>query len=131
MTVQVDNLNMAQSKVLNAIDPSALEEIRTLQVEGEEDLVQKIISLFCKTAPLQITKIKVAIQTKDFHTLMLEAHSLKSSSAQVGAVKMQGYCKKLEEIGRAASDQDNSILSLTNELESEFKGVEAELRLFR
>ncbi|THB78290.1 MAG: response regulator [Desulfobacteraceae bacterium] len=75
------------------IAPEALNDIRNLQVEGEPDLLTKIITSF-------ITNTEPAIEELNTHPpvnrVMAMAHTLKSSSANIGAMKLSGICKELE-----------------------------------
>jgi len=53
------------------------------------------------------------------------AHTLKSSSAQVGARKLSALCKELEARGRAGRIRD--ALELVEEITRELKAVQAAL----
>jgi HPt (histidine-containing phosphotransfer) domain-containing protein len=86
-----------------AIDPSALASLRELQGEGEPDIVSEVCDLFVKHAPERITSIEQAIKSGDAKGLLMAAHSLKSSSAYVGAMRLSTLSKELELMGRTGA----------------------------
>ncbi|MCD6581286.1 MAG: response regulator [Desulfuromusa sp.] len=87
----------------DVIDQKALENIRALQSEGAEDILTRIITLFLDDTPKQLEQLHQALLDKDANTIRSIAHSLKSSSASLGALKMSALLKDLEEKGRTNS----------------------------
>jgi CheY-like chemotaxis protein len=83
------------------IDPQALDQIRSLQREGMPDLVEKVINLYLQDAPHLIQAIQEAVAQGDPLALKKAAHTLKSSSANLGAVTLAELCKTLEMMGHA------------------------------
>jgi|GEM_PF-593110 len=83
------------------IDPKALDQIRALQREGMPDLVDKVINLYFQETPHLMQAIQDAIARGDAGALKKAAHSLKSSSANLGADALAELCKTLELMGRA------------------------------
>jgi signal transduction histidine kinase/DNA-binding response OmpR family regulator/HPt (histidine-containing phosphotransfer) domain-containing protein len=87
----------------DVIDPKALSNIRSLQSEDAEDILTQIINLFLADTPDQLTRLQQALDLNDGGTVRNIAHSLKSSSANLGATKLSELLKKLEEKGRNSS----------------------------
>jgi HPt (histidine-containing phosphotransfer) domain-containing protein len=83
------------------IDPQALDQIRSLQREGMPDLVEKVINLYLQDTPHLIQAIQEAVAQGDPLALKKAAHTLKSSSANLGAVTLAELCKTLEMMGHA------------------------------
>ena len=83
------------------IDPKALDQIRSLQREGMPDLVEKVINLYLQDTPHLIQAIQEAVAQGDPLALKKAAHTLKSSSANLGAVTLAELCKTLEMMGHA------------------------------
>jgi len=103
------------------LEYEALEGIRSLQSEGAEDILTKIISLFLEDTPKQLKKLEQAIRDQDANKICSIAHSLKSSSANLGAIKLSLCFKNLEQKGR-----DNSLLMATKlfeETKIEFQNI--------
>ncbi|HWQ95507.1 MAG TPA: response regulator [Gammaproteobacteria bacterium] len=84
-----------------AMDDKALDKIRALQMEGEPDLLSEIIASYLGDAPVQLEAIHRAVATGDAEGLRRSAHSMKSSSANLGATVLSSLCKELEEMGRS------------------------------
>ena len=82
------------------IDPLALDNIRSLQRPGAPDILQKLVSLYTSTAPGQLSQLSTGLDTRDAKVIEEQAHSLKSSSANLGANKLAALFKELERMGR-------------------------------
>lgn len=86
-----------------AIDRSVLASLQELQDEGEPDIVAEVGALFIKHAPEKLLAIEKAAVSGDAKGLQIAAHSLKSSSAYVGAMRLSAMCKELEQAGRSGA----------------------------
>jgi CheY-like chemotaxis protein/HPt (histidine-containing phosphotransfer) domain-containing protein len=83
------------------IDQKALDNIRKLQRPGAPSILDKIIDLYFVDAPRQILTMRDALAAGDDLALKRAAHTLKSSSANLGALDLAGSCKKMEDAGAA------------------------------
>ena len=88
------------------LDYEILEELREVMEEEFTD----IILVYMDSAPQLLKKIKEATDSGDIKGLISPAHSLKSSSANVGAMRVSGVAKKLEHAARK-SDFDVAAIS--------------------
>jgi HPt (histidine-containing phosphotransfer) domain-containing protein len=84
-----------------AIDMTVLTSLRELQEEGDPDIIAEVVGLFLKHSPEKIAAIMHAAEDGDAKGLQLAAHSLKSSSAYVGAMRLSAMSKELEQMGRS------------------------------
>ena len=82
------------------IDPKAIEQIRALQQPNGENLLGSIISLFIDESARLQGCIAEAIENSDCDAVRQYAHSLKSCSANVGAVEVTSLSVALETAGR-------------------------------
>ena len=99
------------------IDQSVLNSLRDLQMPGKPDILKRVISAYLSsTAPLLVT-LKEAYSAKDIEGTQNSAHTLKSSSANVGAIKLSELCKELE-IGCRNNTLENAAF-LISSIESE------------
>jgi HPt (histidine-containing phosphotransfer) domain-containing protein len=89
-----------------AIDRNALKELADLQEEGEPDIIEEVGGVFLTHAPAKIDAIAEAASKGDLKVLERAAHSLKSSSAYVGAMRLSAMCRELEEQARAGSVEE-------------------------
>jgi two-component system, sensor histidine kinase and response regulator len=83
-----------------AIDPRALAALRALQIAGRPDIVRTTILLYLEHAPQLLINLKEAAASNDLDAMAYASHSLKSSSANVGAVALSAHCKELETLVR-------------------------------
>jgi len=83
-----------------ALDPSALAELRTFCDPGEDDLVAELVEIFLDDTPKRLDALGTAVGAGDARGIAAEAHAMKSSSGQLGAVVFSALCKELETRGR-------------------------------
>jgi CheY-like chemotaxis protein len=102
----------------NLIDPAALENIRSLQTDGADDILTRIIEIFIADTPGQLLKMRQAVKHKEASIIRNIAHSLKSSSANLGATSLSALLKDMEEKGRQNYLQGAE--ELINRIETEF-----------
>ncbi|MBI2748057.1 MAG: response regulator [Burkholderiales bacterium] len=83
------------------IDVKALDVIRALQRPGTPDLLARIVARYMEDAPRLAQSMREAIAAGDGGALQRAAHTLKSSSATLGALRLAELCKELESRARA------------------------------
>jgi HPt (histidine-containing phosphotransfer) domain-containing protein len=103
---------------LPATDPGALDRLRRF---GGGKLLREMIALFLAAAPERIEAARSAGARGDIAGAELALHSLKSSSAQLGALRMQRLCEQGEHRARAGSI--DGLTELARELEDELTRV--------
>jgi len=86
-----------------AINPRALDAIRQLPGPNGARLVERVIDAYLTDAEIRFAQLAAAVGTGDAAGLRQAAHSLKSSSANVGAEHVAGLCQELEMIARRGS----------------------------
>ena len=82
------------------IDPTPLNAIRDLEEAGNDGLLGTIVELFQSQSTELCEIIQSAVSTGDAAGLCEAAHSLKSSSANVGAMRVSALSYDLEIAGR-------------------------------
>jgi HPt (histidine-containing phosphotransfer) domain-containing protein len=107
------------------LDPRPLDQIRAFQRPGAPSVVGKVIGMYLKTAPELLTKLRTATVEKDSKAVQQAAHSLKSSSANLGAMAMAEMCRALEAAARAGGCPESC--EDIEALETEFHQVKIEL----
>ena len=103
------------------LDAGALDNIRKLQRDGGLDILAKIINLYLKNAPPMLEKLQEATSTGNAELLRGMAHSMKSSSAYLGAKTLADLYRELETMGRE-KNMDSAMATL-GILEFEFESV--------
>lgn len=85
---------------LAAIDLGVLNGIRAVGSPGPESELARIVGTFMDDSMRMSEEIADAICVSDAERLYLAAHTLKSSSAKVGALQVSDLSRQLEEAGR-------------------------------
>ena len=63
-------------------------------------MLGELIQLYLDDMPNRLDGIRTAIETQDSAALRREAHRLKGSSQQMGAMRLTTLCAELENFGR-------------------------------
>lgn len=87
------------------LDPHRIEQ---LQLLGGPDLRGQMYGLFLEHAPDRINGVLKGWEEKDFKRIERNAHSLKSSAGNLGAMELMDLCQKIES---AAEQSDETMLS--------------------
>ncbi|MCZ6874761.1 MAG: response regulator, partial [bacterium] len=106
-----------------AIDPTVLDALRELPTGAE--IVAKILRTYLSTTPSLLDNLWDAIKHDDASSIRQAAHSFKSASGNVGAVRLATLCKALETMGRA-NDIDNAA-ELLADIDQEYATVQKAL----
>ena len=76
------------------------------------DLLPKVLHMYLNHAPQLLNTMRDAVAHSDAPALQQAAHSLKSSSANVGAMQLAAFSKEMEALGKAQQvTQAVSLLS--------------------
>jgi len=84
----------------DVIHQQALDNIRALSPANGDALLERVLQAFLSDTPALLHTIQLAIASDDAGQLRKAAHSLKSSSANVGAHALAQRCKEIEQLGR-------------------------------
>jgi two-component system sensor histidine kinase/response regulator len=84
-----------------AVDEAVLDGIRALNRARGDVIVARVVTAYLASAPSQIDEIRGCIEEGDAEGLRFVAHSLKSSSGNVGARGLRDLARALEEAARA------------------------------
>ncbi len=84
------------------VDHTAWETIATFQRPGQPNVLHKIIGLYLTSSQAQVTQLRQALQGQEYDAIRIAAHTLKSSSATLGAHRLATLAKQLEEACRTA-----------------------------
>jgi CheY-like chemotaxis protein/HPt (histidine-containing phosphotransfer) domain-containing protein len=108
-----------------SIDHEALEKIRALQRQGKPDLLARVINIYLEDSLRLLESLRQALSRGEGVGVYRRAHSLKSSSANVGALRLAALCEDLEKSGeRESMDQVHQRIA---RIEEEYETVRIEL----
>lgn len=103
------------------VDESILDNYRQVQQPGKPDLIKRLVRVYLKSSPKILQDISQAAKSNDTEKLWRSAHSLKSSSANLGACRLALLCEELEIMGR--ENRVDDPVRIAREIEAEFKEV--------
>jgi len=104
---------------LGLIEMKAIDNLKEIGAKTGKDLVGVLIEMYRNSVPQSIESMRNLLESKDFESLGREAHSLKSSSANLGVSVIREVSKKIE-IGILKNELDpEQIKSLILEIEKD------------
>lgn len=115
---QIDNMPM--------LSPKRLEQIRSLDTSGGHKLVHKILRTFLESTDGYVHQLQQAIREGDADNLYRSAHTLKSSSANIGAESLSAIFKQLEGYGR--TEELTGARLLQENLQQHYQQVIVEIK---
>lgn len=87
------------------LNQAALEQLRHLNTgDGQDHLLNRLIDVYGRESPKLVDQLDVAGKIGNLKAIEIAAHTLKSSSAQLGAEDFSAICKKIEIIARENSE---------------------------
>ncbi|HWW68422.1 MAG TPA: Hpt domain-containing protein, partial [Duganella sp.] len=103
------------------INRQALQNIRALSSGNGEALLERVLHAYLEDTPTHLRTIKSAIDSGSTVQMRKAAHSLKSSSANVGADALAQRCREMEQLGR--NDTTAGAAALLDDMERSFQAV--------
>ena len=104
-----------------AVDLDILRSYEKIQLDGEPDLIVELIDLYLEDARRRLAVMKLWLAKRNWLSLKREAHSLRGSSGNLGALQMVLICDEIE--GLESTDLFPSIEALLGCLEQELEQV--------
>ncbi|HOV87306.1 MAG TPA: response regulator, partial [Syntrophobacteraceae bacterium] len=92
------------------IDWEVWNALRELEQKDDPDFLTMLIGLYVENTPSLVRDLREAAASDDWNGLRRAAHSLKSSSANLGAKIPAALCRQLEALGQAGSTRDTSSI---------------------
>ncbi len=109
----------------SVLDPSALQQLRLIAGEGASEFIVEAIECYLEEAPKLLQAVRTSAAAHDITALQRSAHTLKASSATIGATVLTQLCQTLEHMPKeqALAATDHFL-----QLESEYIRVQAALQ---
>jgi HPt (histidine-containing phosphotransfer) domain-containing protein len=99
----LDPLIEDESSEFSIIDRSIIQSICQMAGSRATTLMASLIQAYQEDAPLYYEAIKAAIEADDAEALRKAAHTLRSSSANLGGLMLANACKQLEDLARTGT----------------------------
>jgi HPt (histidine-containing phosphotransfer) domain-containing protein len=109
-----------------AIDAATLEGLSQLDPGGSNRLIERVLTTYRSSLARLMGQIDEARQGSDLASVRLSAHTLKSSSASVGALQLSSLCAAAELAARDGRSGD--LQPLLDQLAAEAARVDVAVR---
>lgn len=112
------------------LDPAALARLGELDPSGENRLLERILKAFQTSVARLRPQLEVARHSDDRPTIRLVAHTLKSSSASIGALQLSRLCAQIEAEIRLESTDDlgASLTAFDHALDNALRAIDTLLK---
>lgn len=100
------------------IDQQAIENLRALNPGDNDEFLREITGIFLEDTPQRIAELDQSLAAGDVPKFTRAAHSIKGSSANLGAVALKAVAEQLEHHSRTHGLKD--VTELVGRVKSEF-----------
>lgn len=107
------------------IDSQSIENLRALNPGDNDEFLREIITIYLEDTPQRIAELDQSLANGDIPRFTRAAHSVKGSSANLGASVVRSVAEKLEH--QSAREGLDNVAALLAELKTEFARAQAEL----
>ena len=113
-----------------ALDAGALARLTELDPTGENRLVDRVLQAFRASVLRLRPQLDAARQSGDRSAIRLVVHTLKSSSASIGALSLSQLCAQIETVIRvdATADLSAPLAALDTDLDDALRAIDALLK---
>jgi two-component system, sensor histidine kinase len=120
----------AEAKPTHARPPSQLDlgslnQLRELQGNNGDSVLAELAEIFLGSTPALLTSIATSAHSHDHETLTSASHTLKSSSANLGANRLSRICAQLQDAAEARIVEQYQPLA--TDIAEQYEVVQAEL----
>ncbi|HEX2853583.1 MAG TPA: Hpt domain-containing protein [Opitutaceae bacterium] len=110
---------------LPIIDSQAIENLRALTPDDNDEFLREIAGIFLEDTPQRLAELDDSLAAGDAPKFTRAAHSIKGSSSNLGAAALRAAAEKLEHHSHRAGLVD--VLPLMNDVKTEFARAKVEL----
>ena len=110
---------LADTRSLQVLDGAALAGLRELDPTGKNQLLERVLAAFRTSTERLLPQLREALGKADTEAMRYVAHTLKSSAASVGGMKVSAICAALE--SRIRSGDTTNLAAHVQELDEEAK----------
>lgn len=111
---------------LPTIDPEAIANLKELNPGDGGEFLREIVAIYIEDTPKRLADLRACLATGDVTGLTRAAHTIKGSSANVGAQALKAIAERLEFISRR--EGLGGVAPLIAGCEAEFARATDELR---
>lgn len=111
------------------LDAQALDRLRELDPTGQNRLIERVFSAFEASLARLVPQLDAARADSDWQAVRQVAHTLKSSSASIGALALSRLCADVE--SRVRQSQLDGLPARLDALAAEVGRVQRALRVLQ
>ena len=119
MTVQTTE--PSRLAALPLLDESAIAALRDPELGGDPEFLVEVVEAFLGDSPPRLQTLRASLEGGDAEAIGRAAHSLKGSSGNFGAMRMQTLCADIERLSRAG--ELATMEPLVDQLDAEYGHV--------
>lgn len=107
------------------IDADAIENLRSLNPDDGDEFLREIVGIFLEDTPHRLAELDQSLASGDAAKFIRAAHSIKGSSANLGASLLRTAAERLEHHAKTTGLADTT--QLVNAVKTEFARAQQEL----
>lgn len=98
-------LSASRVHAIACLDAAALSGLRELDPQGRNGLIGRVVKGFQDSLARLVPQLRSAMQANDNHAIRYVSHTLKSSSASIGALRLSSLCAEIEAAVRSGQTE--------------------------
>jgi histidine phosphotransfer protein HptB len=108
------------------LDPQAIDALRELNPDDNGEFVREIAGIFLDDTPQRIAELDTSLKCGDVTRFIRAAHSIKGSSANMGATFLKAAAERLEH--HSKDHGVDGVDTMISEIKAEWTKAEAAIR---
>ena len=108
--VDLNNSEIEGSAARPVLDAACMAELRALDPDGKAQLVKRVLATYQTSLAKLVEQLRVAQAEQAWDQVSRVAHTLKSSSASIGALALSALCADIERLLRAGDNAGAAAL---------------------
>ena len=121
--VELNNTGIEGAATRPVLDAACMAELRALDPDGKAQLVKRVLATYQVSLAKLVDQLRTARADGAWDQVSRVAHTLKSSSASIGALALSGLCADIERLLRAGDNV--SVVPLLEQFHAEVQRVDA------
>lgn len=120
----------ARARFDPVLDAAALARLTELDPTGQAQLVERVLRAFQTSAARLVPQLEAAHAVGDHASTRLVAHTLKSSSASIGALRLSRVCAHVEALVRQGETDglEPEIAELLEAMTEALRAIDTQLK---
>jgi HPt (histidine-containing phosphotransfer) domain-containing protein len=120
--VDLNNSGIEGTATKPVLDAACMAELRSLDPDGKAQLVKRVLATYQASLAKLVEQLRVARADGAWDQVSRVAHTLKSSSASIGALALSAHCADIERLLRAGDSA--TVIPLLDLFHAEVKRVD-------